>query len=115
MSKKKREIIDAFNSADTNGDGQIDLEEYIQHFKGLGVNLSHEDAKTLLREKDRDLDNAISLEEFSGEATEAERAWRALDAKKKGSVSRQELQDGLKKYKKSLPHLLNDNSSSSSG
>ena len=33
MSKKKREIVETFKSADKNGDGKIDLEEYIEHFK----------------------------------------------------------------------------------
>ena len=31
--KKKQQVIDAFKSADKNGDGKIDLEEYVQHFK----------------------------------------------------------------------------------
>ena len=78
------------------------------HRCGLGINLSQEDAKTLLQDKDKDHDNSISLEEFSGEVTEAERAWRALDSKKKGSITKQELENGLKKYKKSMPHLLID-------
>ena len=60
----------------------------------------------MLEDKDKDHDNSISLEEFSGEATDAERAWRALDSKKKGSITKQELENGLKKYKKSMPHLL---------
>ena len=81
------------------------LTEYLL-FQGLGINLSQEDAKTLLQDKDKDHDNSISLEEFSGEVTEAERAWRALDSKKKGSITKQELEHGLKKYKKSMPHLL---------
>ena len=75
----------------------------------MGINLSQEDAKTLLQDKDKDHDNSISLQEFSGEVTEAERAWRALDSKKKGSITKQELENGLKKYKKSMPRLLIDN------
>ena len=31
--KKKQQVIEAFKSADKNGDGKIDLEEYVQHFK----------------------------------------------------------------------------------
>ena len=31
--KKKQQVINAFKSADKNGDGKIDLEEYVQHFK----------------------------------------------------------------------------------
>jgi Ca2+-binding EF-hand superfamily protein len=31
--KKKQQVIDAFKSADKNGDGKIDMEEYVQHFK----------------------------------------------------------------------------------
>ena len=33
MNKRKKEVVEAFKLADKNGDGKIDLEEYIQHFK----------------------------------------------------------------------------------
>ena len=35
--KKKQQVIDAFKSADKNGDGKIDLEEYVQHFKVIFI------------------------------------------------------------------------------
>ena len=37
--KKKQQVIDAFKSADKNGDGKIDLEEYVQHFKVCNLNI----------------------------------------------------------------------------
>ena len=39
MDKKKQQALqEAFNKADTNGDGQLDLEEFINHFKSQGLN-----------------------------------------------------------------------------
>ena len=39
MDKKKQHALqEAFNKADTNGDGQLDLEEFINHFKSQGLN-----------------------------------------------------------------------------
>ena len=41
MDKKKQQALqEAFNKADTNGDGQLDLEEFINHFKSQGLNFT---------------------------------------------------------------------------
>ena len=41
MDKKKKQALqEAFNKADTNGDGQLDLEEFINHFKSQGLNFT---------------------------------------------------------------------------
>ena len=38
MDKNKKQALqEAFNKADTNGDGQLDLEEFINHFKSQGL------------------------------------------------------------------------------
>ena len=42
MDTKK--FKEAFKRADSNGDGQIDLDEFIEHYKNQGVNISREDA-----------------------------------------------------------------------
>ena len=54
MHKQK---LNTFKVLDTNGDGKIDLEEYIDHFKTLGVNLNKEDAITLFK-----VSNILSFE-----------------------------------------------------
>jgi len=102
MAQKKK-VKEIFKRADSNGDGKLDLDEFMDHFKAQGVNMSRQEAQLLFKEKDRDQDNFICLEEFAGEATETEKVWKALDGNKSGGMSREELQMGLKKYKKSLP------------
>ena len=106
MNKKRQIAAAAFKAADTNGDGKLDLDEYMGHLKKQGVNASQEDARILFTDHDRDLDNFISFQEFSGQTTQAERAWRALDAKKNGCLTRQDLQNGMRKYKKTLPSSI---------
>ena len=122
MAQKKK-VREIFRRADSNGDGKLDLDEFMDHFKAQGVNMTRQEAQLLFKEKDRDQDNFIGLEEFLGEATETEKVrftlkiknkplffgpffqkvWKALDGNKNGGLSREELQTGLKKYKKSLP------------
>ena len=53
----------------------MDLDEFMEHFKAQGVNMSRQEAQLLFKEKDRDQDNFISLEEFAGEATETEKVF----------------------------------------
>lgn len=97
-----KQLREAFQAADINGDGHLDLQEFINLYHARGVNISQDDAKALFEEKDRDLDSFISFKEFSGEITEAERIWRALDKQGKGTLTHEEVKSGLKKYKKSL-------------
>jgi Ca2+-binding EF-hand superfamily protein len=102
----KRQMIKAFKEADKNGDGKLDLDEYIGLFRGLGVNLSREDAAVLFKEKDRDNDKLISFIEYTGKITETEKAWNALDANRNGHLTRDEIRAGVKKYKKTLPSII---------
>lgn len=78
MAQKKK-VKEIFKRADSNGDGKLDLDEFMDHFKAQGVNMSRQEAQLLFKEKDRDHDNFICLEEFAGEATETEKVfWRSL-------------------------------------
>ena len=102
----KRKLAKAFKAADKNGDGILDIDEFMDYYKGQGVNLSREDAATLFAEKDRDRDNGISFDEYIGKLTDTEKAWNALDANKNGSLTRDEIKAGAKKYKKALPNII---------
>lgn len=106
MDTKK--FKEAFKRADSNGDGQIDLDEFIEHYKSQGVNISREDAYQIFKDKDKDLDGIISFDEFAGKLTESEKAWKALDANRNGYVTKDELVEGIRKYKKSLPKIITD-------
>ena len=106
MDKKKQ--MEVFKAADTDGDGQLDLDEYINHYKSQGVNISREDAKLLYKDKDKDMDGKISFDEFTGKQTETEKAWNAIDSNRNGYVTRNEMVQALRKYKKSLPKVLTD-------
>ena len=77
MAQKKK-VKEIFKRADSNGDGKLDLDEFMEHFKAQGVNMSRQEAQLLFKEKDRDQDNFISLEEFAGEATETEKVFCSL-------------------------------------
>ena len=106
MDKKKQ--MEVFKAADTDGDGQLDLDEYINHYKSQGVNISREDARLLYKDKDKDMDGKISFDEFTGKQTETEKAWNAIDSNRNGYVTRNEMVQALRKYKKSLPKVLTD-------
>ena len=104
-----RHMAKAFKEADKNGDGLLDLDEYIDFFKTQGVSLTKEEGQELLRGQDKDHDDLISYEEFIGKTTDTERAWNALDTNKNGFLTKQEITMGVKKYKKSLPSVISRN------
>ena len=72
-AQNKKKVKEIFKRADSNNDGKLDLNEFMDHFKAQGVNMTREEAELLFKEKDRDKDNYISLEEFAGEVTETEK------------------------------------------
>ena len=63
---QRKRVKEIFKRADSNSDGKLDLDEFMDHFRAQGVNMSREEAELLFKEKDRDQDNFISLEEFAG-------------------------------------------------
>ena len=62
----------------------------------------------IFKDKDKDLDGIISFDEFAGKLTESEKAWKALDANRNGYVTKDELVEGIRKYKKSLPKIITE-------
>ncbi|WP_069164707.1 EF-hand domain-containing protein [Nocardia altamirensis] len=56
-------IADAFMGiVDTNGNGSLDFDEYVQMYKGLGIDPAH--SSDAFRRLDRDGNGAISHDEF---------------------------------------------------
>jgi Ca2+-binding EF-hand superfamily protein len=56
-------IADAFmRIVDTNGDGSLNFDEYVQMYEGLGIHPAH--SSDAFKRLDRDNNNAISYQEF---------------------------------------------------
>jgi Ca2+-binding EF-hand superfamily protein len=59
-----RGVAHLFKSMDKNGNKQIDINEFYWGLKEFGVNLTEEEAMSVLRVFDKDRNGTISFEEF---------------------------------------------------
>ena len=66
------EALLAFRSFDKNGDGLIDVGELTETMKELGVDLSDEDAREMMKEADSNGDGLIN---FTGSAFASNLQW----------------------------------------
>ena len=107
LSRTKRaDLTRAFKEADTDGDGRLTKEEYVNVYRSQGVNMSDEAAEAIFRDRDKDMDGRISYDEFIGELTATERIWNAMGGSNNNDVDVQAAKMAAVKYKKSLPQNL---------
>ena len=62
--RKESDMVKAFQKADKDGSGGLNLDEYVSLFREQGVNLSMEDAEVAFKEKDKDGDGKVWLHEI---------------------------------------------------
>merc|ERR1712029_835089 len=77
--RRMKELREAFDAADKDGDGKLNPEEWLSVLKVTGVEANWEDVQRLFGEKDRDHDGFLSFEEFTGQETKIEMAFKAMD------------------------------------
>ena len=118
--KKTGDLEDAFRAADTDKDGKLNLDEWVDVLMKTGhsvnryfnfffstilqlVNLGHFRSEVIdaFREKDKNLDGLMSYEEFVGHESRIELAFKALDTNGDGFVSRSE-------FKKICPNMTRE-------
>lgn len=99
--KKTGDLEDAFRAADTDKDGKLTLEEWVDVLHRTGHSVTRSDVIDAFREKDKNLDGLMSYEEFVGHETRNELAFRALDTNGDGFVSRNE-------FKKICPNMTKE-------
>lgn len=103
-SKEKKRTVDledAFRVADTDKDGKLSLDEWVDVLQKTGHSTSRKEVMDVFREKDRDFDGRMSYEEFVGHETRFELAFMALDTNGDGFVSRSE-------FKKICPKMTKE-------
>jgi len=88
--KREKELKAAFDAADKDGDGKLDLEEWIQILKDTGIEVSRDEVEVMFLEKDRDRDGSLSFKEFMGQETPMEKAFKVMDKDNDGFVTKQE-------------------------
>jgi len=66
MSKEEIEasLRDAFAEADTDGSGELDMEEFSQYLQSLPLNLTRREINMAMMEVDANQDGKVSLDEF---------------------------------------------------
>jgi len=94
-------LEDAFKDADTDKDGKLSLDEWVDVLIRTGHNTSRSEVIDAFREKDKNLDGLMSYEEFVGHETRNELAFKALDTNGDGFVSRSE-------FKKICPNMTKE-------
>jgi len=99
--KKVADLEDAFKLADTDKDGKLSLDEWMEALKSSGHNVSRTEVEDIFKEKDRDLDGTMSYEEFTGHDTKTEIAFKAIDKNGDGFVSKAE-------FKRICPNLTKE-------
>jgi len=88
--KRMKELKAAFDSADKDGDGKLDMNEWFEVLKEIGAEVSREDVETMFTERDRDMDGSLSFAEFVGQETQMEKAFRMMDKDGDGFVTKSE-------------------------
>lgn len=92
-SKEKKQTIDledAFKNADTDKDGKLTLEEWVDVLQRTGHNISRSEVVEMFREKDLNMDGVMSYDEFLGHDTRMALAFKAIDKNGDGYLSKTE-------------------------
>ncbi|CAB4061888.1 CALM [Lepeophtheirus salmonis] len=85
--KKIADLEDAFRLADTNKDGKISVDSWLEILKATGHQITRGDVIDIFREKDVDVSVGMSFEEYSGFDSRNELAFKAIDKNGDGFVS----------------------------
>eukprot|EP00096_Caligus_rogercresseyi_P011330 TRINITY_DN4423_c0_g1_i1.p1 TRINITY_DN4423_c0_g1~~TRINITY_DN4423_c0_g1_i1.p1 ORF type:complete len:166 (-),score=59.39 TRINITY_DN4423_c0_g1_i1:1195-1692(-) len=89
-SKEKKKIADledAFRLADTNKDGKLSVESWLDILKATGHQVTRIDVVELFRDRELDPSGGMSFEEYSGFDSRNELAFKAIDKNGDGFVS----------------------------
>merc|ERR1712168_271252 len=98
--KRMKELKSAFDTADKDGDGKLDMNEWFEVLKEIGAEVSRDDVETLFSERDRDRDGSLSFQEFVGQETQMEKAFRMMDKDGDGFVTKTEFKKVCKNLTK---------------
>jgi len=98
--KRMKELKSAFDAADKDGDGKLDMNEWFEVLKEIGAEVSRDDVETLFSERDRDRDGSLSFQEFVGQETQMEKAFRMMDKDGDGFVTKTEFKKVCKNLTK---------------
>jgi len=90
----------AFDQADKDGDGKLDMNEWFDVLKEIGAEVSRDEVETLFNERDRDRDGSLSFQEFMGQETQMEKAFRMMDKDGDGYVTKTEFKKVCKNLTK---------------
>jgi len=98
--KRMKELKSAFDQADKDGDGKLDMNEWFEVLKEIGAEVSRDEVETLFNERDRDRDGSLSFQEFMGQETQMEKAFRMMDKDGDGFVTKTEFKKVCKNLTK---------------
>lgn len=59
-----RNLAKIFKAIDSNGNGNLDVDDFRWGFIDFGFNLTHEEAKQLVSHFDKDKNGTVNFEEF---------------------------------------------------
>jgi len=94
MTKRKDKQLDElrkiFDAADKDGDGKLSPAEWIDCLRESNVDASDDDVMAMFDERDKDHDGLLSFEEFSGQETKMERAFKSMDKDGDGFITKAE-------------------------
>ncbi|XP_063417445.1 uncharacterized protein LOC134699970 [Mytilus trossulus] len=119
-------IAKTYHSMDENGDGRVSMAEVKRASKRIGIDLSTDKLKQMMRDVDKNGDGYLDLSEFEKLITEymrndpndiktARKIFQAMDVDKDGKVTTSEIMKAMKVSKSDANDLLAEADSNKDG